>query len=189
MQDLSRFRLPRGFRGRSAIVVQLWWIVQGSIFRASPQFLYGFRSNLLRIFGAKIGKNVLIRPTAKITYPWKVTIGDNSWVGDNVNLYSLGEIRIGSNTVISQNSYICAGDHDYQDLCFPIRARDVVIGNGCWLATDTYVAPGVVIGDCAVVGARSSVFSNIPEGMVCFGAPCRPIKPRIISNQYDRDSN
>ena len=102
MQLLNTFKLPENFRGKNAFVVQLWWIVQGTFFRMSPQFLYGFRNFLLRLFGAKIGKKVIIRPTVKITYPWKVSIGDYSWIGDDVVLYSLGEIEIGKNVVISQ---------------------------------------------------------------------------------------
>ena len=74
MQKLETFKLPKNFRGRNAIVVQLWWFTQAIFFRNSPQFLYGFRRFLLRLFGAKIGKKVIIRPTVRITYPWKVSI-------------------------------------------------------------------------------------------------------------------
>ena len=95
IQNLNKFQLPKNFRGKNAFVVQLWWIVQGTLFRMSPQFLYGFRRFLLRLFGAKIGKNVIIRSTVRTTYPWKVSIGDYSWIGDDVVLYSLGEIEIG----------------------------------------------------------------------------------------------
>ena len=177
-QDLSRFSLPSGFRGRSGVVVQLWWLVHWFLFRPSPQVFYGWRRYLLRLFGAHIGENVLIRPTAWITYPWKVSIDDHSWIGDEVVLYSLGDIRIGRNTVISQRSYICAAAHDYTRPEFPIYAKPVVIGCQVWIATDVFVCPGITIGDGTVVGARSSVFHNLPSGMVCYGNPARPIKPR-----------
>ena len=97
----------------------------------SPQFLYGFRNFLLRLFGAKIGKNVIIRPTVRITYPWKVSIGDYSWIGDDVVLYSLGEIEIGKNVVISQKSYICTASHDYLQSDFPIFAKKNTIKDEC----------------------------------------------------------
>ena len=113
MQQLNTFKLPKNFRGRNAFVVQLWWIVQSIFFKNSPQFMYGFRRFLLGIFGAKIGKKVIIRPTVRTTYPWKVSIGDYSMVGDDVVLYSLGEIEIGKHVVISQKSYLCTGSHDY----------------------------------------------------------------------------
>lgn len=177
-QDISSFRMPQGFRGKPSWYVQLWWLVQATLFRWSPQFMYSFRSNLLRIFGANVGKCLIIRPSATVTYPWKVKIGDHVWIGDDVVLYSLGEITIGDNTVISQRSYICAGDHDYTQPEFPIRGPNIHIGSECWLATDTYVAPGITIKNKCVVGARSGVFKNLPEGMVCAGTPAKPIKPR-----------
>lgn len=180
-QTIKSFRLPPGFRGRSPIIVQLWWIVQGTLFACSPQFMYGWRNFLLRLFGAKIGSKVIVRPSAKVTYPWKVSIGDHSMIGDDVVLYSLGEIEIGDNAVVSQRSYICAASHDYSKPDFPIYADKVCIGAQAWLATDVFVAPGVSIGQGAVVGARSSVFKDMPAGMVCMGSPCNPIKPREMS--------
>lgn len=179
IQDLSRFRLPPNFRGRSAVLVQLWWLVQSTLFQWSPQFAYGFRRWLLRCFGAKIGKNAIIRPSATITYPWKVCIGNHAWIGDNVVLYSLGEIVIGDNAVISQRSYLCTGDHDYTQTDFPIRGQKIVIGPESWVAADVFIAPGTSIGYGAVIGARSSVFSDMPDEMLCLGSPCKPIKERL----------
>lgn len=178
IQDLSKFRLPENFRGRSAVFVQLWWVVQAIFFRGSPQFCYGFRRMLLRCFGAQIGAGVVIRPTATFTYPWKIKIGDFAWIGDHVVLYSLGDIEIGDHTVISQKSYLCAADHDYSQADFPIRDRKISIGKYVWVAADVFIAPGVNIGAGTVVGARSSVFSDLPGGMVCFGSPAKQIKPR-----------
>lgn len=181
-QDLSRFRLPEGFRGRSSVAVQLWWFVQASLFRLSPQFLYGWRRFLLRLFGARIGRKVLLRPTAEITYPWKLEIGDRSWIGDGVVLYSLGPIHVGANSVVSQNSYLCAGSHDPAAIGFDIFALPVWIGDECWVASDVFVAPGVTIGDGAVVGARSSVFDDLPPGMLCRGNPAVPVRPRAAGD-------
>ncbi len=177
-QELSSFKIPPNFRGRSAAFVQFWWLIQSTLFRHSPQFAYGFRRALLRAFGARVGKSAIIRPSVEVTYPWKVTIGDHAWIGDGAVLYSLGEIRIGNHSVVSQRSYLCAGDHDYSQIDFPIRARSITIHDECWIAADVYVAPGVSIGAGTVVGARSSVFRDLPSGMVCTGSPARAIKPR-----------
>lgn len=181
LQELKYFNLPPNFRGRSGWYVQLWWIVQSLLFKTSPQFLYGWRRFLLRIFGAKIGKDVIIRPTAHIQFPWKLIIGDYSWIGDEVVLYNLGDIIIGNNVVISQRSYLCAGTHDYTNIAFPILNPKIVIEDECWLATDVYVAPSVRIGRGTVVGARSSVFKSLPAGKVCMGTPAKPIKDRLIN--------
>ncbi len=178
IQQLDAFKLPTGFRGRSAIIVQLWWLVQSTLFACSPQFMFGWRRWLLKLFGAKVGKGVLLRPSVKVTYPWKVTLGDFVWLGDDVVLYSLGEIEIGANAVVSQRSYLCAASHDYTQPDFPIYAKKVCIGAQAWLATDVFVAPGVTVGEGAVVGARSSVFHDLPPMMVCVGCPAKAIKPR-----------
>ncbi len=179
IQDLSRFRLPPNFRGRSAIIVQLWWLVQATLFRLSPQPMYGLRRWLLRAFGARVGRGVLVRPTASVTYPWKVSIGDYAWVGDDVVLYSLGEISIGNHAVVSQKCYLCAATHDYQQPDFPIFARPVVIEDECWIAADVFIAPGVTVGRGAVIGARSSVFADVPPMMVARGSPARAMHPRL----------
>ena len=177
-QRLNSFSLPKGFRGRSVLVVQLWWLIQSTFFAMSPQFMYGWRRTLLRAFGAKIGPKVLIRPTVRITYPWKVSIGASSWIGDDVVLYSLGEIEIGADVVISQCSYICAASHSYAEPTFDIFDKKIVIEDQVWLATDVFVAPGITVGKGAVVGARSSVFQNIPGGMLCYGSPAKVIHQR-----------
>jgi putative colanic acid biosynthesis acetyltransferase WcaF len=178
-QKLDRFRLPTGFRGRSAIVVQLWWAVQSTLFAMSPQFMYGWRRFLLHLFGATIGKGVLVRPSVRITYPWKVTIGDRVWIGDHAELYSLGEIEVGSDVVISQHSYLCAATHDHTSLSFDIIAKKITIEDQSWIAMDVYVGPGVTIGRGALIGARSNVFRDMPAGMICLGSPAIPVKPRI----------
>jgi len=178
IQNLTEYKTPKNFRGKSKIVVQLWWIVHALFFKLSPQVFYGWRRFLLRAFGAKIGKDVLLRPSVQITYPWKVSIGDYSWIGDEVVLYSLGKIIIGSNSVISQRSYLCTGSHDYQKIDFPIYSKKITIGNECWLATDVFVAPGVKIGNGAVIGARSTVIADISERTVNIGSPTREIKKR-----------
>lgn len=178
VQDLASFQLPLNFRGRPGWYVQLWWLVQSSLFGMSPQFMYGWRQWLLCVFGATIGKKVLIRPTVRITYPWKVCIGDNSWIGDDVVLYSLGEIKIGSNVVVSQRSYICAASHDYDSPSFDISAKPVYVEDEVWIATNVFLAPGVTVGKGSVVGACSSVFNNLPEMMLCIGCPAVPLRRR-----------
>jgi len=179
LQDLSCFRLPPSFRGRSAVVVQLWWIVQATLFAMSPQFMFGWRRWLLRLFGARVGAGVLLRPSVRVIYPWKVSIGDYAWIGDDVVIYSLGDIEIGAHAVISQRSYLCAASHDYTQQDFPIFAKKVTVEAEAWLATDVFVAPGVTVGSGSVVGARSSVFHDLPRRMVCVGSPAKAIKPRV----------
>jgi putative colanic acid biosynthesis acetyltransferase WcaF len=171
--DLSKFHLQENSRGRSILIVQLWRLFDSLFFNTSPQFMYGFRRFLLRLFGAKIGKDVLIRSTAKILYPWNISIGDYSWIGEDVILYSIGFISIGSNSVISQKSHICAGSHDYSDPYFTQTSIGIMIDSEVWIASDVFIADGVSIGKKSIIGARSSVFRDIPEFTISFGYPAK----------------
>lgn len=161
-------------RGRPQWVVLLWWLVQAIAFPLTPHSCHAPRRWLLRRFGARIGQGVLIRPTARITYPWKVEIGDHSWIGDDVVLYSLDQIRIGQHCVVSQKSYLCTGSHTIHDPAFGLETGAIAIGNGTWIAADCFIAPGVSIGANAVIGARSTVLTSMPAYQVCWGHPCRP---------------
>ncbi|WP_442844802.1 WcaF family extracellular polysaccharide biosynthesis acetyltransferase [Leeuwenhoekiella sp. H156] len=180
-QDLNLFRLPDTFRGRSKITTQLWWIVQSTLFSWSPQVFYGWRRFLLRLFGAKIGKGVLIRPTAKITYPWNIEIGDYSWIGEDNVLYSLGKIYIGRHVALAHKVYLNTGGHEYNKTTFDIFAKPVYISDECWLTNDVYIAPGVSLAKGTIIAARSSVLKSIlEEGKICAGTPARIIKDRLL---------
>lgn len=179
-QHLAAFKVAPGFRGRSGLVVLLWQTVQATLFAWSPQPAYGWRRFLLKLFGAKVGKGVLVRQTARITYPWKVSFGDHCWIGDHTEIYSLGTIAIGSHAVVSQRSYICAGTHDHLDVTFPLVSRPVVIGDQAWIATDCYVAPGVRIGTASIVAARSTVLHDVPDAVIAAGTPAAVKGPRPL---------
>jgi putative colanic acid biosynthesis acetyltransferase WcaF len=183
IQDLSKFKVPRGFRGRPAWFVQLWWIVEALLFHPSPQVMFGWRRFLLRTFGARIGKGVLIRPTVSVTYPWKLTIGDFSWVGDHATLYTLGEITIGDNAVISQHAYLCTGSHDYTRPTFDQFAKSIHVESETWIATNVFVGPGVTIGRGAVVGACSVVLKDVPAKLVCAGNPLKELRTRVTATE------
>ncbi|MDJ0718880.1 MAG: hormogonium polysaccharide biosynthesis acetyltransferase HpsU [Prochloraceae cyanobacterium] len=180
--DLRKYDQSDFDRGRPGWFILLWWLVQAIAFPLSLHNSHSFRCALLRLFGAKIGTGVKIRPTARFTYPWKVEIGDYTWIGDDVVLYSLDRITIGSQCVISQECYLCTGSHDMQDVAFNLITAPIAIGNGVWVAADCFISLGVKIGANAVIGARSSVFSDIPEEQVALGTPCRPRYARTLKN-------
>jgi putative colanic acid biosynthesis acetyltransferase WcaF len=185
-QDLERFRVPPGFRGRNGLVVLVWQLVQATFFRLSPQPLYAWRRAVLRVFGAKIGRRVLIRPTVRITYPWKLEISDSSWIGDHVDLYTLDTIKIGRHVVVSQRSYLCTGSHNYEDIAFSYKTAPIVIDDEAWVASDVFVAPGVTVGYGAVIGARSSVFDDIPPAVIAMGSPAVPVRGRLSTRVNSR---
>jgi putative colanic acid biosynthesis acetyltransferase WcaF len=178
IQDLSRFAVPEGFRGRSKPVVATWWLAEATLFRWSPAVLYGWRRFLLRLFGARIGSGARIKPTVRITYPWKVAIGARSWIGQRVDLYSLGPITIGADVCVSQDACLCTGFHDRRDPAFAIGQRPIVIEDEAWVASQAYLMPGVTIGRGAVVGVRSLVLHDVPAAMLVVGQPARIVGPR-----------
>lgn len=176
--DLSQYDQSWFDRGRPGWFILLWWLVQGLLFPLSPHPANGFRCWLLRCFGAKIGRRVVIRASARFVYPWKVEIGDWSWVGDRVMFYSLDRIVVGSHCVISQHSYLCTGSHNSRDRAFGLITKPIAIGNGTWIATDCFVAPGIRIGANSIIGARSTVLNDIPARKVAWGNPCKVQRDR-----------
>jgi putative colanic acid biosynthesis acetyltransferase WcaF len=162
-----------------------WAATYHLLFRLSFHNWYALRAAILRLFGAKIGRNVRFRRTARIESPWNLDISDNVSIGDEVILYSLGPIRIGPRTSISQYAHLCAGTHDYTRDDYPLLRPPITIGSDCWIATDVFIGPGVSIGDRTVLGARSSVFKDLPGDVVAVGNPAKPIKPRELNRSDD----
>ncbi|CAM5554487.1 putative colanic acid biosynthesis acetyltransferase [Frigidibacter albus] len=153
--------------------------MQGSLFALSPQPAYGWRCWLLRRFGAKVGEGVIIRPSARITYPWKVSIGDHSWIGDRAELYSLVEIEIGRHCCISQDCYLATGSHDHRDIAFGYVTGRITVADEAWLAAGTFVMPGRTVGEGAVVAARSMVTHDVAPATIVAGTPARQIGTRV----------
>jgi putative colanic acid biosynthesis acetyltransferase WcaF len=109
-------------------------------------------------------------------------VGDESGIGDRAIVYNQGQITIGTRVVISQGVHLCAGTHDYTKAGFPLVTKPITIGNQVWIAAETFIHPGVTIGDGAVIGARSVVTKSMPAWKVCTGHPCQPLKDRVIEN-------
>ncbi len=170
--------LPR----REVFLRWCWGCVQATLFRWSPRPLHGFRARLLRLFGADISapSQVVIFPTARITYPWKLALAPRSMVGPGVTLYNLAPITLQRGANLSQHCHLCAGTHDFNRWDMPLVARPIVIGENAWLGADVFVGPGVTIGELCVVGARSVVVRDLPPRTIGVGHPCRPIKPRSL---------
>lgn len=164
-----------GERARRLLWAVFYWIA----FRFVPRPLRAWHRAVLRLFGAKVGKETVVYPSVRIECPWNLDLGNNCVVGAGVLLYALGPIRLGAHTVVSQRAHLCAGTHDYRDPGMPLLRPPIVVGDGVWICTEAFIGPGSRIGDHAVIGARSVVCGEIPPDMVCAGNPCRPIKRRL----------
>ena len=158
----------------------LWMLVGKPLFRLSFHNWHRFRAALLRLFGARLGRGVSIRPTANIEVPWMIDIDDGATVGDHAILYSLGRIRIGKRSIISQYAHLCAGTHDYTDHSFRLIRATVTIGDDVWIGADAFIGPGVNVGSLTVVGARSSTYKDLGEKQVYVGNPAKSVKERVL---------
>lgn len=159
----------------------VWGCVWVVLFRPSPRPLHRWRNWLLRLFGASLHPSSRVYPRARVWLPRNLAMGRHACIADDVDVYCVAPISVGDYSTVSQYSYLCAASHDFDDVYHPLTAAPIVIGRRCWLAADVFVAPGVTIGDGAVVGARSSVFGDLPAWTVCAGTPARPLRPRRIS--------
>jgi putative colanic acid biosynthesis acetyltransferase WcaF len=158
----------------------LWECLQLPFMPLRPRGLSRVRVALLRAFGAKIGKNVLICGGVRVHVPWHLELGDYVAVGDKVEIYNLAPVRIGAHAVVSQRAYLCSSSHDYTRTNFPLYSLPITIGPQAWIAAGSFIAPGITIGEGSVIGANSVVTKDIPEWTVAAGNPCRLLKPRVL---------
>jgi len=168
------------FSRKNRLARVAWGMIWIFLFRPSPRPLHGWRSLLLRAFGARIGPRCHIYPSAKIWAPWNLSCAEESCIGDQAIIYNQAPIVLGYRAVISQGSHLCTGTHDYESPGFELIAHPITVGPQAWVCAECFVGPGVTLGEGAVIGARSVVTKDMPAWMVCAGNPCRPLKPRNI---------
>ena len=165
-------------RGRPLWVEATWHVLKCTLFLPAWPVPSMVKRAVLRLFGARIGKGVVIKPRVNIHLPWKLSVGDFTWIGEEAFILNLEPVCIGTNCCISQRAFLCTGSHDYRELDMPYRNRPIRIGDGAWVGAQSLVAPGVNIGKETVVTAGSIVTHSLPAGMVCRGNPCLPVRPR-----------
>ena len=163
-------------------IIRVFWMLIGrTLQHASPTGAHGYRCLVLRLFGAKIGRNVRIARDCRIDIPWTLEIADNVTVGDRAILYSLGPIRIGEGTVIERFAHLCAGSHDYTRRTFDLTRPPITVGRGCFIGTDAFIGPGVTLGDGSIIEPRASLFKGAEAGARYAGNPARKAEPQGAS--------
>ena len=179
MHNQDTFTGP-SFSLQNRIKRTVWQVIDILLFKPSPRPFHGWRTFLLRGFGAKIARGVHVYPGVRVWAPWNLNLGEECGIANGVILYSMDTITIGKRTVISQGTHLCAGTHDYTKAGFPLVSKPITIGDHVWIAAEVFVHPGITIGDGCVVGARSVVTHDLPAWIVCAGHPCKPIKERVF---------
>ncbi|OJU27105.1 MAG: acetyltransferase [Alphaproteobacteria bacterium 64-6] len=163
---------------RQELVGRVLWRLAHPLFAWSPRPFWGWRRLLLRLFGARIGREVHVHPSVRITIPWNISIGDQTAVGDRAILYALGSITLGERVTISQGAHLCAGTHDHRDPAMPLLKPPISIERDAWICAEAFVGPGVRIGAHAIIGARCVVMKDVAPGMTMVGNPARAIGHR-----------
>jgi putative colanic acid biosynthesis acetyltransferase WcaF len=178
MMDLSKFNNDAFDRGAPAWKELFWRMLQQGFFNLEWITAYGLKRRVLRAYGAQLAPGVVVKPKARITFPWKLSVGSNSWIGEEVWLLNLDRIEIGSNVCISQRAFLCTGSHNWKKESFDLMVKPIVIKDGAWICADVFIGPGVTIGENCVVTAGSVVNKDLPPNMVCSGNPCVAVKKR-----------
>jgi putative colanic acid biosynthesis acetyltransferase WcaF len=176
--DVSANRAARKWTRSELLRRAAWEMLRSPVFAWTPRPLWAWRAAVLRIFGARIGREVHVHPTVKIAIPWNLDIGDHAALGDGVIVYNLGRIRIGKGATISQYAHLCAGTHDYRRRDFPLIKSTIDIGEGAWICADAFIGPDVVVGDYSIVGARAVAVTDVPAWTIAAGNPARSVRSR-----------
>lgn len=176
--DLSKFNNSTFSRGASPGREFLWRFLQQGFFNLEWVTAYGLKNWLLRSFGARIEPAVVFKPKVKVTFPWKLFVGKNSWIGEEVWLLNLDRIEIGENVCISQRSFLCTGSHNWSKESFDLITKPIIIKKGVWICANVFLGPGVIVGENTVVTAGSVVTRDLPSNMICSGNPCIPRKKK-----------
>lgn len=158
-----------------------WGIVYTCLFRPSPRPFYAWRRMLLRLFGAQLGPNAKIYPTARIWAPWKLICDEAAAIAEDAIIYNPATLHIGSHAIVSQQAYICGATHDYEDPAFPLRAYPIRLGAYSWVCARATVQPGVNLGDGAVLALGSVATKDLTPWTVYGGVPAHRIKARTVT--------
>jgi putative colanic acid biosynthesis acetyltransferase WcaF len=172
---------------RAENLARALWALAGPLFRLSPRPCFAWRRMLLRLFGARVGHQVHVYPTTRIVMPWNLVIGDWSALGEDVLVYNLGRVTIGSRVTVSLRAFVCAGTHDHTRPDFPLVKDAIQIRDQAWLCADSFVGPGVVVGEGAILAARAVAVKSVPPWTIVGGNPARPIGQRERGEAPARD--
>lgn len=178
--ELARYDNSWYKPGGSLLKRTLWFFVGQPLLRCSWIPSSAMRVALLRLFGARIGSGVVIKPSVEVKYPWHLIIGDHCWVGEHVWIDNLTRVQLGSNVCLSQGAYLCTGNHDWTDPHFGLMIAPIHLEDGAWAGAKCILSPGTTLGAGAIAGAGSVVSGNIPAYDIYAGNPARFVRRRVI---------
>lgn len=165
-------------RGAGKLKEIIWYLFKMFFFLSAFPFPYKLKTLILKMFGAKVGHGVIIKPRVNFHFPWKLEIGNDVWLGEQVEILNFEKIFIGNNVMISHRAFLCGGNHDFLIPSLPYRNGPITLQDGSWIGASTFIGPGITIGTDSVVTAGSVVTSSIPGNGIYKGNPAKFIKSR-----------
>ncbi len=169
--DLSRYDNSWYDPGGGRVKRLVWYFVNAMVMKSHINPLSGLRIKVLRWFGAKIGRGVVIKPGVNIKYPWLLTIGDYSWIGEDVWIDNLAQVEIGSNCCVSQGAMLLCGNHNYRLPTFDLMVKPIIVNDGAWIGAKSVVCPGVTVGCDSILTVGSMATSDLVAGKIYQGCP------------------
>lgn len=176
-QDLSSFNNSWYKPGAGSFKRFLWYYTNACWFRSSFP-INGFKIFLLRLFGAKVGNGVVIKPHVNIKYPWRLSIGNHVWIGEEVWIDNLADVVIEDHVCLSQGAFLLCGNHDYKKTTFDLIIGNITLKKGSWIGAKTVVCPGVTVNENAVLTVGSVASQDLPANCICKGSPAIVVKER-----------
>ena len=177
--DLSKYD-NSWYKPGSSVKIVLWMVISFLFFNHSLAVFNSFKIFLLRQFGAKIGRGVLIKPSVSIKYPWLLTIGDYCWIGERVWIDNLAFVELRNHVCISQGAMLLTGNHDYSKTTFDLIVKPIILEDGVWIGAKSIVCPGVVCESHSVLAVNSVVTKRLMAKKIYQGSPAVEIKDRLI---------
>jgi putative colanic acid biosynthesis acetyltransferase WcaF len=178
--SLRNYKPISGLTGRNFIIRGLWFYINSLFFRSYLLPFSSLKLFILRLFGAKIGKGVVIKPGVNIKYPWFLEIGDYTWIGEGVWIDNLTKVIIGGNVCISQGAMLLTGNHDYKKSSFDLIVGSIILEDGVWIGSKSLVCPGIKCNSHSVLSVNSVATQNLDSYCVYQGNPALKIRERNI---------
>jgi putative colanic acid biosynthesis acetyltransferase WcaF len=183
--DLSLFNNSEYNTGRNIIIRTIWFFINSLVFQTYIFPFYTIKKYILILFGAKIGKNFVIKPSINIKYPWLLSIGDNVWIGEKVWIDNLTYITIKNNVCISQGAFLLTGNHNYKSKSFDLIVKEIILEEGVWIGANSIVCPGVVCKKYSILTVGAVAFDNLENYGIYKGNPAIKIRNRNIYENID----
>ena len=157
----------------------IWYLTKTFFFLSPIPYPNFIKIKILKLFGATLGIGIIIKPRVNIQFPWKLSIGNHVWIGEEALLLNFDNLTIGNNVCISQRVFLCGGNHDYTIPSMPYRNGPIILKDGCWIGAASFIGPNVTIGENTVISASSTVSKSLPQNGIYRGNPAIFIKNRF----------